>query len=491
MPDLQPIVGSFRQRQRLADKTTGLVKQHGRTRVAAKTHAAIDEFEERLRRSQEEALAGISDDDVPPSADALARGRPGRGSGHLLQSAGQTTLGRSTTGRPGGVPDTRRSSHSSTSSLDRSPGRSSKELARALSESAVALDVDTRRAMRPPSPLGMYNYGSISSRPRSLLAQRGKPSGDTSRPKYRQTSCGFYFPGAGLRQGPYGFSMIEPIHMTQHSWAESASLPTRWAGDAGDARPAQPGKHQARSHKDAPTLSQTVRPSRAHDLRARRVFDVLDRRREEAFLEKICFERGVFEGKWRDPLLDGGAAVLEQDPEEKHEYLQSERDDEAAAKRNASRILFGLERAMREGRGNLQNLFRAVNKNTPNVLEADELLAGIVRLGIVQPGELAISDVVEAMLIIDPAFDGRVNFPVLSHALAATQRVHKQKVSAQEMAARQDQHIEHNTYHSSLPVDVVKVDWRSRSLFDFERDFEKFRHQQRTLLSQHNEASRE
>merc|ERR1719293_617042 len=133
--------------------------------------------------------------------------------------------------------------------------------------------------MRPPSPLGMYNYGSISSRPRSLLAQRGKPS------------CGFYFPGAGLRQGPYGFSMIEPIHMTQHNWAESASLPTRWAGDAGDARPAQPGKHQARSHRDAPTLSQTVRPSRAHDLRARRVFDVLDRRREETFLEKIVFER--------------------------------------------------------------------------------------------------------------------------------------------------------------------------------------------------------
>jgi len=461
------------------------VKQHSRTRAAAKTISAIDEFEERLRRAQEDALVGISDDDFPPSADALARGRHGRSSGHLLQSAGQTTLGRNATGR-----ETRRSSASSASSC-RSPGRSAKELARAFSEGAVALDVDVRRAPRPPSPLGMYNYGSISSKPRSLLAQRGKPSGDTSRPKYRQTSNGFYFPGAGLRQGPYGFSMIEPIHMTQHSWAESAGLPTRWAGDAGDARPAQPGKHQARSHQDAPTLSQTVRPSRAHDLRARRVFDVLDKRREETFLEKICFERGVFEGKWTDPLLDGGAAVLLPDPEEKHDYLQSERDDEVAAKRNASRILFGLERAMREGRGNLQNLFRAVNKNTPNVLETDELLAGIIRLGIVQPGELAISDVVEAMLVIDPAFDGRVNFPVLSHALAATQRVHKQKVSAQEMAARQDQHIEHNTYHSSLPVDVVKVDWRSRSLFDFERDFEKFRHQQRTLLAQHNEASRE
>lgn len=290
-----------------------------------------------------------------------------------------------------------------------------------------------------------------------------------------------------MRQGPYGFSMLDPIHMTHHHWTESASLPTRYSGDAGDARPAQPGKHQARTLKDAPTISEMVRSSKAHELRTRRVFDVLDKKREEVFLEKIRFEQGVFEGKWRDPLLDGGEAVLQPDPEEKHDFLRSD-DHDAPAKRNASRILFGLEKALRKGRGNLQNLFRAVNKNTPNVLETEEFLAGIIRLGIVKPGELAISDVVETMLVIDPTYDGRVNFPVLSRALAATQSAHKQKVSEKETAEKQDHHLEHHTYHASLPVDVVKVDWRTRSLFDFERDFDRFRQQQQDILQQHNES---
>jgi hypothetical protein len=351
------------------------------------------------------------------------------------------------------------------------------------------LDVDVRRAMRPPSPLGVYNYGSISCRPRSLLAQTGKPSGGPWRPAASSTR-GFYFPGADMRQGPYGFSMLDPIHMPPRNWVQSTTLPMRWINDPTDARPAQPGRHQSRNHKDAPTLSETVRSSRAHELRARRVFDVLDKKREETLLEKIRFEQGVFDGKWRDPLLDVGASLLHPNSEEKHEFLTSEQH-EGKAPRNASKILFGLERALREGRGNLNNLFRAVNKNTPNVLETDEFLDGLVRLGIVHHGDLSPNDLVEAMLLIDPTFDGRVNFTVLSRALAAAAHRHRQKVRAKEMADRQDQHIEHNTYHASLPVDVVKVDWRSRSLFDFVQDFDKFREQQKELLQQHNEVARE
>lgn len=121
------------------------------------------------------------------------------------------------------------------------------------------------------------------------------------------------------------------------------------------------------------------------------------------------------------------------------------------------------------------------------MLEPQEFLVGLVRLGIVEDGELSVHDVVQAMTTIDPNFDGRVSLPVLNRAVNAAHKVQGERTQAAQQVERQFQAKLSTSYSESLPVEVVKVDRESRSLFNFERSFEKFRSQQRILLAHHNE----
>merc|ERR1712039_301686 len=145
------------------------------------------------------------------------------------------------------------------------------------------------------------------------------------------------------------------------------------------------------------------------------------------------------------------------------------------------------ESECRNSRGKLSHLFKTENKGTPGALEPEEFLKGLVRFGIVGEKELTEHDIIEALLAIDPTFDGRVNLPTLGRAVAVAQGLQKQRAQAAERVKQQHQTKLSNSYSETLPVDVVKVDWQARSLFDFERSFERFRAQQRELLSMHNE----
>eukprot|EP00913_Durusdinium_trenchii_P007054 g6636.t1 len=72
-------------------------------------------------------------------------------------------------------------------------------------------------AYRPPSPLHLYDYGSITVRPRSQQQQVRNRGGEASRPAYRQEFCGVYFPGP-------------------ESWVKSQHPPDRYR-DTADLRP--------------------------------------------------------------------------------------------------------------------------------------------------------------------------------------------------------------------------------------------------------------
>merc|ERR1712050_693239 len=101
--------------------------------------------------------------------------------------------------------------------------------------------------------------------------------GESTRPKHRQTSCGFYFPGAHFKHGPYGFSMVDPCLMPPRSWASSPRVPTRWSDDLGNARPLD--AHTLglkRNRSEGAVISPQVRTTAAHTRRAERAFHVLD-----------------------------------------------------------------------------------------------------------------------------------------------------------------------------------------------------------------------
>jgi len=105
----------------------------------------------------------------------------------------------------------------------------------------------------------------------------------------------------------------------------------------------------------------------------------------------------------------------------------------------------------------------------------------------VDDGEFTEDNIVHAMTVIDPNFDGRVSLPVIARAIQATHKVQRQRDQSSQQQEKQHQNKLSTSYSESLPVEVVKVDMESRSLFNFERDFEKFRSQQRILLAHHNE----
>lgn len=460
--------GDFRQRERRAKRASERRVQVQRTRAGAQTRDAISQFEEVLKVEREKQERDI--DDLPPEAEAGSYDRHTRSFGTLGYGAA--------------------SRESSTS--DNEPTFDRDRLQRAHSDTAVhrgPLEHDPCM-MRPPSPLSYYDYGSLSVKPRSVFAQHKQKFGESTRSKHRQTTPGFYFPGGQFKQGPYGFSMLDPCLMASRSWQTSKPPPVRWENDPGDVRP-HSSEHlgNKRNRVAAPVCSDTVRTTRAHALRAQHCSQNQDKNREEKFLEQVKFENGLFDGRWRDPTLDH-KGVPEEPPVEQHDWIGQEHKDMHEMQQLASRILFGLQNCLRARRAKLSSLFKPENSGHPGVLEPQEFLRGLERLGILQEGELPLHDIMEAMTTIDPNFDGRVNLPLLNRAIAATTKVQNQRTQAtQQLEAQQQAKISHS-YSESLPVEVVKVDKDCRSIFNFERAFEKFKNQQRLLLMRHNELGR-
>lgn len=465
--------GDFRQRERRAERATKRRVEQQRSRTAAQTHSAIEQFEEVLKAEQ--AKANTDFDDLPPEADATSYG---------FRSTGFKST-------DGGM----RSNDSSGSDNERGFDRLERSHSEMHVRTAPAIDTDPCM-MRPPSPLTYYDYGHLSVRPRSTFAQQKQRVGESTRSKARQTHQGFYFPGPQYKQGPYGFSMLDPCLLAPRPWeTRKGQPPAREENAPGDVRPLSVEDLGHRRNRVAhPVTSDTVRPTRAHSERALMAFKTVDKEREERLLEHVRFEKGMYEGKWRDPLLErhpetGKQGHLpEENPEEKHDWLGGDHQEMDSKQQLGSRILFGLQRSVRECRGKMTNLFKTENKSGPaGVLEPQEFLAGLVRLGVVEDGEISVEDVIHAMTTIDPNFDGHVNVPTIARAVNAAHKVQGQRTQANAQAEKQHQKQLSTSYSESLPVEVVKVDRESRSLFNFERSFEKFRHQQRVLLAHHNE----
>jgi len=462
--------GDFRQRERRAERATQRRVVVQRSRAAAQTHEAIERFEDVLKAEQERANRDI--DDLPAEAEAGTFGSTFR-STITAQAARWNDSG---------------------SDEEGSPFRKT-ELERSQSEPQVRqtgpIDNDPCM-MRPPSPLSYYNYGSLSVKPRSTFAQHKQRAGESTRAKFRQTSPGFYFPGPQFKQGPYGFSMLDPCLIAPRPWDSTTGQPPhRQENDAGDVRPLSSEQlGHRRNFVEAPKVSDSVRTTKAHTERALMAFRNVDKNREEKLLEQVRFEKGMYEGRWRDPMLEAGhvGQLPEENPEEKHDWLGANHEEMDSRQQLGSRILFGLQSCLRTCRGKVTNLFAAENRAGPaGVLEPQEFLAGLVRLGIVDDGELSVHDVIQAMTTIDPNFDGRVNLPVINRAVNAAHKVQGERTQAAQQVERQFQAKLSTSYTESLPVEVVKVDRESRSLFNFERSFEKFRSQQRILLAHHNE----
>lgn len=445
--------GSFRQRARSSAQATQQLKEHRRHHAAARTREALDRFDSEFEAEQEAMFKDF--DDLPAEA------------GYMRMS--ETT--------PGGMQDQfnmtypqQPSSQPQLHGLERNPC-----------------------VQRPTSALAVYDYGNLSLRPKSLAAQQRQQLGQPNRLKHRQSSCGFYFPGTQSTQGSYGFSMLDPCLLPPQSWAKSStSAPTSWVDGANKARPMDAQELASRRSRSLGSISLSShmpRTTSAQTLRARRAAQALKHRWEEASLEQARFEKGVCDGCWRDPLLDSHGEVPMVAAPEEHEWLDLPNDLMTPAQQTASKILFGLCDVLQRFKGGLLTLFAAENMGGPGVLEPASFLRGLERLGVLCQGEVSMGALLQAISIIHLSSDGRVRLLALGRAVSVARGVRQRQQQATEQLNQERQVLLSNKYSATLPVDVVKLDRESKSLYDFERSLQKFRTQQKELLVLHNEQN--
>lgn len=418
--------GSFRQRAKRSEVLTQQLRAHRTKKLALQTQEALQAFEEKLTADQDAMTRAY--DDIPTEASRLRSSRTA--GSQLTSSRGRL---RPSESEPVIPPSAR---------LDSS------------------IEQDTR-TKKPPTPLTFYEYGSISPKSASSYTQHRRRLGEPERSPFRQTTVGFYFPNATSRQGCYGDKLLDPCLMPQLTWAAPIEgCSERRYGDAEDVRPLaardlQVGRKLPRA--GYPT-SDTVRSNVCHEAKAKRVIETIQKRREEAVIEQAKFESGVFDGHWRDPILDIGGHfrdiyhnVPEPGQAEDHGWLldasvgylegNTVHLDLSAAQLNAVGLLTGLDRLLRRARSTLHALFAAENLAQPKgQLEAHQFLSGLTRLGVMKDSPYTKENLCEAMAVIDPCFDGRISLPVVGRALKvvrwATKRIESSRSSNMGMPER-------------------------------------------------------
>lgn len=483
----------YKTRAKRSEQVTAQQSAERLRRLAAQTHEALQQFEDRLRAEQEEQRTL---DEIPIEADAMQH--PSHRNSNLIdRGPHRDVVSASTTGDFG---------HPGRSHSEPNFSKDSKALnsTSAFSKTAGVAIWQSRRAKKPPSPLTLYDYGCISPRPKSVFAQRQERIGGSVKSPFRQSCCSnVYFPGAEFKQGIYGDKLQDPCLLPPMSWKQRPQLPLRYTDDAGDRRPgaAQALQPHLRETFSSPSVP-VVRLTTAHEQRSRLVMEAIDKQRKEAVLEQIQYEGGVFAGNWADPLLENrgvvpeplkqvcfawlakaAEAVLSGFPEDR--YLSPRRAD-------AARLVIGLDETMRRTRSRLADLFVPGPHSVPFVLEAREFLQGVFRTGALPEGSLTEDSLTVVMSLLDPAYNGRVSLLVLGRAIAAVNaRLNNANADVTMqggvMKLRPAALDSHGSYGQTLPVIYVKLEAESRSIFDFERSFDKFRAQQRVLLGQHSE----
>mmetsp|Transcript_57666 Transcript_57666/g.122684 ORF Transcript_57666/g.122684 Transcript_57666/m.122684 type:complete len:468 (+) Transcript_57666:296-1699(+) len=461
--------GSFRQRSRARETATQQLNQSRSNQVASQTLRALDKFEERLdhmRQQQLQEYEGLE--------EATARS--------LSPLRNSTKLDAKTTGR-----------------LGLSHGHNSIALQQS-SHSAGDLRVPSRQqaiAFRPPSPLSFYDYGCISLKARSVFAQHQKQRDADPRPEHRRSRPGFYVPGSRYGHGTYGFSLVDPVLLPPRNWTGPSNISDRSRGDAADLRPlAAYALSTKRDRATNPSVPTMVRSNIAHDRRAQMAFKHLDKRREEAVVEQARFENGMFEGKWRDPMLDLPPGVLpEASPSENHAWLELPLAKMDSDQVMALRLLYNINSAMRHSITRFSDLFAKENSGPKGVLELEEFLSGLLRLGVYAHDEVTMPRLRRVVSVIDTGFDGRVNLPAIQRAVVAVRNLQEEPppmgANLSDMERWGEKRFapppeKGGDYGGVAPVDAIRLNY-NHGIFKFQHTFDKFKAQQKELLSHHNE----
>jgi hypothetical protein len=184
----------------------------------------------------------------------------------------------------------------------------------------------------------------------------------------------------------------------------------------------------------------------------------------------------------------------------------------------AHHILSGIARTMAENHSHIPDLFKQVNRGTPAVLELEEFIEGLVKINAFEDVDYLVQLAIiirdtngqrrkkkedeeeeeeidaaplkvleEAMTLIDPEFEGRVTYTALGRGVASFQATQRKQMQSLSGLSGRGPKATASFYGGELPVEVVRVDKLSKSVFDFNRSRDLFFKQQSSLLAFHGE----
>jgi len=255
-----------------------------------------------------------------------------------------------------------------------------------------------------------------------------------------------------------------------------------------------------RSYASRPVIADPVRTTRAHTVRSQAVFANMEFNRNMANLDHMLYESGTFEGKFHDPMankrenssqgFEKARVPLGMTRGQEHSWLMKGKEMNEA-EQLAAHILYSILREMSEQHSTLPALFKFVSYRGPHgAMMLEDFTEGLVRAHVLSDvDDISHKAMLNAMSVIDPQFDGCVYFPALKEAIRAVEEFERGKDSSPTSAKLTGRSRHVAQYSDSLPVDIVKVDKKPKSLFDYQKQAEKFRSQQMELLARHGEVA--
>lgn len=319
-----------------------------------------------------------------------------------------------------------------------------------------------RQILRPSSPLGRYDYGNISLRPNSLLAQRinslgeaaaGGKSRPSSSPAGSRKSS-FYNGGPAVKDG-YGFSMLDPILMPKETTHVVQAPPIRFSGACDIRPPSAPTKVSSQQV----IIPKGVRMTFGHAQRCKRSHATLKQQVANEQVEEIRFQNGMFAGCWRDPTLDG---FLPEDPAtDALEWLNDPPQTLSLIRKKAARILFGLDRLITENRVRVADLFACFDQDSSGFLEPDEFFRGLLKLNVVAHDEITEGEILQVLKVIDANFDGYVSLPELVKVLDTVKNLKQLEAARKKrmIAKKKMLEKEQQPLHEPLQVASLPINW--------------------------------
>lgn len=271
-----------------------------------------------------------------------------------------------------------------------------------------------RLVQKPPSPLGIYDYGKMSLRSVSLDALQ--PHHRHQIDKSLQTHPHF----AAAPFGGYPYTMQETILMQPQLHAR-----TPFEGVLDTAPLTRSFSQASLMDKLVPAKIPLVRSTRGADLRSRAHASALTKATMEQQLDDQVSWSGQRGYTWKERFDDYVSWLDEHGRKDDSAWLVAEPSEWTEDQRVTFTVLSEMHDVLLSRRMRVQNMFRFIEGNNNGTLEPMVFLKGLQRLGVPRAQTLTREELAHMIRSIDADFDGTISCSEISKAMQRVATIRK------------------------------------------------------------------